>query len=147
MEHVFKVSEAIVDLIQTDSQLSDFAKGDFALGVDFAITAWNITLVNDSSIQVFMIDVFGRELAKTHHKAIKESKRWLQILVERKLEKYPNVYRKIGDSLVNYDEDGLPHLQVKSTRDLDKVAYTNQVRSIMPKKTQPKYGWVKLGKT
>lgn len=37
MEHVFKVSDAIVDLIQTDSELSDFAKGDFALGADFAI--------------------------------------------------------------------------------------------------------------
>ena len=79
MEHVFKVSEAIVDLIQTDSELSDFAKGDFALGADFAIMAWNITLVNDNSIRVFMIDIFGRELAKTHHKTIKESKKWLNL--------------------------------------------------------------------
>ena len=147
MEHVFKVSDAIVDLIQTDSELSDFAKGDFALGADFAIMAWNITLVNDSSIRVFMIDIFGRELAKTHYKTIKESKKWLQILVERKIEKYPNVYRKIGDHLVNYDEVGLPLLQVKSTGDLDIVAYTDQIRNIMPKKTKSKYGWVKRGNT
>jgi|LauGreDrversion4_2_1035121.scaffolds.fasta_scaffold05599_1 hypothetical protein len=138
--HNFSISAAIMSMLETNTELNVFVKGNFELGVNFATRAWNLALINDKVIISLLLMPIAKALKAQIKKPQKQVEAMLWSLIELKQKLYPDVYRLIADYSTKPDANGNPYLRVVSGQDETPEHFTEVSRAQLF--GEQKYGWV-----
>ncbi|MBP9742092.1 MAG: hypothetical protein KBD37_01905 [Burkholderiales bacterium] len=128
----FSVSKAIIDIMDSDIEIYEFANSDYGVALNIVITAWNAAVINDQpSIQVVVMHM-AEKLQPIVNKPQEQIEARLHSLVKLKQKLYPDCYRYITEYSSEKSADGdSADLNVVSTSDVPADYFANIYREIL----------------
>lgn len=128
----FSVSEAIIDIMDRDMEVYEFANSNYGLALNMVVTAWNAAVINDEpSIQV-VVKHMAEKLQPLVNKTEEQIESRLHSLVKLKQKLYPDCYRYITEYSSKMAADGdSADLHVESTCDVPADYFANIYREIL----------------